>query len=111
MGRLTNKQFSRLNDILEYMQAPREELGWGGFRIERRYLSNSQWQYKLKTMLYTTYNDLYPKERIGRQAIVDYFDDEYINELTSFCKRFKKFFTKCFSFKKSEEESMLISKH
>ena len=108
MARLTFKQFERLNDIMQYMQTPRPELEWNGFTRERRRLSQAQWQQVLMTMLYTIYNDLHSKEPISRQAIADYFDDEYINELTSFCKRIKKFFTKCFKIKKEKEKQELL---
>ena len=111
MSRLTLIQYDRLSDIIEYMRGPRSELEWRGFKSERRYLTNEQWQNKLATMLYVTYNDLHPKEPITREAIVDFFDDDYVDELTSFCKKFKIFFTKCFTFKKKkkipEEEDFL----
>ena len=112
MARLTLKQFERLNDIMDYMTPSRPELEWRGFKAERKGLTPRQWHYKLSVLLYVTYNDLYPNDLISREAVLDYFDDEYTTELISFCKRFKKFFTKCFSFKKKqkpieEEEDLL----
>ena len=92
---------------MEYMQSPRPELEWNGFNRERRRLSQAQWHQVLMTMLYTIYNDMYPKEPINHQAVVDYFDDDYINDLTSFCKRIKKLFTKCFKNKKEDRELLL----
>lgn len=104
MTRLTLKQFERLNDILDYMTTPRPEFEWRGFKAERKHVTPRQWHYKLSVLLYVTYNDLYPNSPITREAVLDYFDDEYTTELTSFCKRFKEFFTKCFSFKKKKNE-------
>lgn len=111
MSRLTLEQYNALNDIISYMSKARPELEWRGFKVERRYLTKNQWHNKVATMLYTTYNDLYPSKPISHEAIVDFFDDDYVNELTSFCKRFKKLFTKCLTFKKKkrfiEEEDFL----
>tara|TARA_R110002073_G_scaffold57237_2_gene145642 strand:+ start:5498 stop:5815 length:318 start_codon:yes stop_codon:yes gene_type:complete len=97
MPRLTIKQARELDDIMDYIAKPRPELEWMGTKAESRYLSHKQWQVKLGTFLYVIYNDMYPTKLINRQAVEDYFDDEYMDELTSISKRLKKFFKNCFS--------------
>jgi hypothetical protein len=102
MPRLTLKQCRELDDIMDYITPPRPALEWLGLKAEAKYLPPKQWRIKLSTFLYVIYNDLHPNNLINRQAIDDYFDDEYTDELTSISKRLQKFFKKCFSQEQNE---------
>ena len=72
-NRLTYRQYERLSDIIEYISGPRPEIEWAGAKRE----------------LYTLYRDLYPEDVEFSRDHVDYiFDDNYIDHLTSWHRRF-----------------------
>jgi hypothetical protein len=88
--RLTYKQYDRLCDIYEYLQAPVEILEWRGVKREMKGLTVKQWKMKIMTALYTFYRDLHmDDDSFNRECVVDFFDDEYITNLTSFKNRIK----------------------
>ena len=95
--RLTYKQYERLMTIMDHLTPPRPELEWNGMRRESKNLTNAQWQMKLSRELYITYRDLHPNDEISRDQINDFFDDDYVNRLTSVKRRLKKWMYKKFS--------------
>lgn len=108
MERLTRLQYGRLDDIMEYTTMRRPNIGWMGHKKESRHLSKEQWTTKLSLFLYRTYNDLYNTEPISREAIDDYFDDAYVDNLLSVKAIICSFIEQCWPKKRYIEEEHLL---
>jgi hypothetical protein len=107
--RLTYKQYERLMTIMDHLTKPRPDLEWRGMRRESKNLTKPQWQMRLSRELYITYRDLHPTDEISRDQVNDFFDDDYVDKLTSIRLRLKKWmYTRvkcCFPSNHTKKES------
>jgi hypothetical protein len=94
--RLNHEQYERLVSILECLAVPAPEFGWDGLKQESRHLSSSEWKHKISTELYHIYRDLHPADiDFNMDHIEDFFDDAYVDELTSIKGWFRRMLTCC----------------
>lgn len=109
MSRLSRCQLDRLDGIMEYTTSARPELEWMGHKRESKHLSKEQWRMILSSFLYRMYNDMY-EDSISREAIDDFFDDEYVTNLLSMKALIYSFVRQCWPAKECTERKPLIQK-